>query len=640
MRIGTHIFLQTTLLVLTGGAMTYVVSGQLSGALEARERVEDDARDLESLERLVERAETFLLMGDLVLGGGTTYLAPVAGEQAQSMNRLIGDLSQTPLGMEHGVAWERLRESTEEMGTAVTASLEVRGEDRDSALYQLLDRFDASSMELTEGLEDIRDVMRSVARLRSNEVGLEVATAESETARAILAFLAIILIAWSYLWHVLGRPIRALAEEAVAARAGEAFTAPTCGPAEVQALSESFSELVQGLEDARDGLEQTVEERTAELKAALLARSLFLANTSHELRTPMNAILGFSRQLQDEQLSARERRESIHHIQDSGEHLMDLISDLLDITSIDTGKIQLESKPYAPGRLLESLCMGFSQAAQGKRLELEMTAATDLPHELRGDGKRVRQILDLLVDNAIKFTDEGSVKLRLAWRSGELVATVQDTGIGLAPTVLKRIFEAFEQIDSSHSRKHAGTGLGLAIGRELARAMGGELSVASVEGEGCTFRLALPAEAVDQRPNLESSATALPTPTPGLRILVVDDVDLNRLLAKHILEKMDLVVEQAVDGATAIEAVEAAETANQPFDAILMDLQMPGIDGYEATERITAMGFAGPIIALSAAVMPEQQARAIDCGCSVFLSKPIDLKLLRSTMAGIGKSAA
>jgi signal transduction histidine kinase/ActR/RegA family two-component response regulator len=639
LRIGTHIFLQTTVLVLTGGVMTYVVRGQLEAAMAARDRVESSARDLESLERLYAGTEHFLLVGDLVLGGGTTYLALVAEKQADDMAKLIAELASTQLGEQENEVCSRLLEGTESMGAMVAQSLTLRGEDRGQSMLELLERFDSISWGVTEDLGLLREAMEISARSRGEEAEARLAQAESLTVRALLAFLTIILLSWSYLRRVLDRPIIRLAAQAEAARSGGIYVAPHGGPAEVQALSAGFAELVEGLEHARDGLEETVEERTAELQAALRARSLFLANTSHELRTPMNAILGFANVLTDDQLSAKERRENLGHIQDSGEHLMELISDLLDITSIDAGELRVVNEPFAPQVILDELRMGFAEDARAKSLRLEVGASEGLPSQLLGDGKAVSRILGILLDNAIKFTDKGHVELLLAYEKGRFVATVTDTGIGLAEADFERIFNAFEQGDDSHARKFRGSGLGLTIGRELARVMHGDLTVRSVLGEGCCFRLNLPLDAHEEpnlRPHLDTPGAALPTPKPGIRILVVDDVKLNRALAVRILQKMQVIVGEAHDGGSAIEAVQAAAAAGLPFDAILMDLQMPGIDGYEATERITAMGFEGPIIALSAAVMPEQQAHALRSGCAEFLAKPIDLMALCTSLARVG----
>jgi len=402
-------------------------------------------------------------------------------------------------------------------------------------------------------------------------------------------------------------------------------------------------------------LEQQVAERTAELaeakdvaEAASLAKSSFLANMSHEIRTPMNGIVGMAAILRREGVTPKQA-ERLDKIDASSRHLLSIINDILDLSKIEAGKLMLESAPVEMPRLLSNVTSILSERAREKGIEL-VVQADSLPDHLLGDPTRLQQCLINYIGNAVKFTDKGSVTLRAAVEDESLEAVtvrfeVRDTGVGLPAEVLPRLFAAFEQADSSTTRKYGGTGLGLAITRRLAELMGGSAGVESALGVGSTFwftarlakgdPIAVPAAvAVD-------AGQEIRTRYPGARILVVDDEPINREVAIILLDELGLRIDVAGDGE---EAVELAR--GNAYAAILMDVQMPNIDGLEATRRIRGIRQrdAIPIVAMTANAFAEDKARCLDAGMDDFLVKPFDPEtlygtLLRAMQAAIGRPA-
>ena len=393
-------------------------------------------------------------------------------------------------------------------------------------------------------------------------------------------------------------------------------------------------------------------------EAANRAKSEFLANMSHEIRTPMTAILGFTDVLLGN-LKAPEDLEAVETIRRNGDHLLEIINDILDLSKIEAGKLEVRRAACSPCRILADVASLMRVRADAKGLPLTVEFAGPIPETIHTDPTRLRQILINLVGNAIKFTETGQVRavvsLARETRHGpQLQFDVIDSGIGMDPPQMERLFQPFTQADSSHSRKYGGTGLGLTISKRLAGMLGGDIRVQSVRGTGSTFSLAIatgpldgveildsPHEAlVDRRQPSDRAAAGLEVRL-DCRILLAEDGPDNQRLIAFVLRKAGADVTIAQNGKEAMEMALATFSGwgrrwydpNVPFDMILMDMQMPVMDGYEATRRIRAEGYTGPIIALTAHAMSHQVQKCLDAGCDAHVAKPIDRCGLLSLIA-------
>jgi len=376
-------------------------------------------------------------------------------------------------------------------------------------------------------------------------------------------------------------------------------------------------------------------------EAALRAKSEFLANVSHEIRTPMNTILGMAQLALREEQNPRQR-DYLRKIQLSGDHLLSIIDDILDLSKIDAGKLGIEVVDFEFGKIMASLGTLVAEKAADKHLSLVFDIDPAIPRYLRGDPLRLTQVLANLANNAIKFTAKGGVTVRAGKPegSGLIRFEVQDTGIGIAKEELPLLFRPFQQADTSTTRRFGGTGLGLAICKQLVEMMeGGSIGVESVPGAGSTFwftaRLAHGAEpapqpAAMQRQEFEAHEAFLLRAIRGARILLVDDNALNLDVAVHFLENAGAVVSTAANGEEALALLRETR-----FDCVLMDAQMPVMDGFEAVRRIRADPATAtvPVIAMTANAAGEDRKRCLAAGMDDFLSKPFQYHTLMFTLA-------
>ncbi len=422
-------------------------------------------------------------------------------------------------------------------------------------------------------------------------------------------------------------------------------------------------ELEESLLERTNELERAVEARTRELRAARVdadranaAKGEFLANMSHEIRTPMTAILGFADIIDEPDLDPETRTELTERIRVSGRHLLTVINDVLDMARIEHNKMRVEPVSCAAHRVISEGVALFESVADDHAITLDLQFDAPFPECVRTDPTRLRQIVMNLVSNAIKFTHTGGVTVRARVEDeggrGRLVVEVADTGIGMTGEQLGRLFKPFEQADTSTERRFGGSGLGLVISRTLARMLDGDLTAASTPDRGSTFRLEIDAGEIAQTRMLDDPARAArevvstaprldAQPTLAGRVLLVDDGEDNRRLIAFHLDRLGAEVHEAINGLDALHAIEAAP---EPFGVVLMDLQMPEMDGYETVRRIKRDHPRLPVIAVTADARDETRDRCFASGFDDVITKPIDpvrlLWLTHAWLSGGGSRAA
>jgi CheY-like chemotaxis protein/nitrogen-specific signal transduction histidine kinase len=389
-------------------------------------------------------------------------------------------------------------------------------------------------------------------------------------------------------------------------------------------------------------------------------KSQFLANMSHEIRTPMTAILGYADILiqEMEDLSPVDRRAMVETIKSSGAHLLSLIDDILDLSKIDADKLEVSRSQCSLAAIVRDTISLMRVPAQSKGLTLSVEFEGPIPESIHTDSRRLRQVLLNLLGNAVKFTEAGQVRMVVRLDQSEptlpmVVIDVIDSGVGLTEEQLTRVFEPFIQADSSTSRRFGGTGLGLAISKSLAEKLGGSLAAESRYGQGSTFRLRIDAGSLAGVRMLQGltetsigreppAQTTKPPATGRLtgRVLVAEDHEVNQLLISRHLTSAGAQVVVVTNGKDAVETAMKHEAEGRPFVVILMDMQMPLMDGLEATAQLRSRGYSRPIIALTAGAMQGDREQCLQAGCDDYLTKPIKQQQLIALVAAMEERQA
>ena len=422
------------------------------------------------------------------------------------------------------------------------------------------------------------------------------------------------------------RQARKQAEQLLEHKARELYEANQQLQAQAARLELTVLERTRALEEALAGMQD-----------ALRAKGEFLAVVSHEIRTPMNGVLGMTQLLQLTELTEEQRR-YCDTIQASGETLLAIINDILDMSKLDSGKVRLDVRPLQPRHVVKEVADLLGAQAQSKNLYLDTEVAGDVPAWIYGDATRLKQIFTNLVGNALKFTQHGGVQvgMRMVSDGSVLECQVQDTGIGIPPDKVDRLFERFSQVDSSISRRYGGTGLGLVICKHLVEAMGGDIGATSRPHRGSTFTFRIPVAAAPAPAAPPATPESLPTLSASLRILLVEDNTVNQMLAMGMLQKLGCAADLARDGEEAVARVRQVD-----YDVILMDMQMPKMDGLSATRAIR--GLMKPkqpqIVALTANAMESDRDLCLGAGMNDFLAKPFKIGELQAKIAAAAARA-
>ena len=410
-----------------------------------------------------------------------------------------------------------------------------------------------------------------------------------------------------------------------------------------------LKEYAAALEEANDSLR----DYSNAAEAATKTKSEFLANMSHEIRTPMAAILGYADILLNDadKQTHQQRVDALKTIQRNGLYLLELMNDILDLSKIEAGRVELERDQCSPMQVVSDVISLMEVRAAAKNLLLQVEYDGPVPETIESDPLRLRQVLINLVGNAIKFTELGSVRLkvRMLFREGSsprLAFEVIDTGIGLTSEQAERLFQPFMQADNSTSRRFGGTGLGLTISKRLAGMLGGDISLSSEHGRGSTFCLTIDPGPLDGVPMIDARTLrcevncadaeedAAQTPLECKILLAEDGPDNQRLIA-FLLRKEGAEVDLVENGQEAYQKAIQAQESGCPYDVILMDMQMPVMDGYEATRMLRKSGYLRPVVALTAHAMAGDREKCLDAGCDEFATKPIDRKVLLATVRSV-----
>ena len=620
-------------------------------ALEETDSESDTTTSSPSLSNKAEVAQRFETIEQVFEKVQSTYSQVIIRASGDQLSKVLSRSGPEGLGV------YRMFESNP---TLETLDRVIKFNDRN---YLTKFRMERNDLSLTDPRSELRMIAIPLEGYRS-QVNEQTISRFSVLSFALLGLFGAIYCSFEWL---VGRPLKKIAAyfcRATDQQQDICFTPlETRSQDEIGLLARSFNRLREKLKNLYETLDAEVRKRTFELQqvnenlrrkiaecqqseehakalaheaaAANRAKSDFLANMSHELRTPMNAIMGFSQVLSEENIK-QEHQSYINMIASNSRNLLTLINDILDYSKIESGKMTVEICDCQIGDMLSEIESMLRPSAMQKKIHFEVLQCDPIPAVIRTDPLRLRQCLINLVNNAIKFTETGYVyvNVTLQQRRGKVFVRfdVEDTGIGVSEEKLPLIFESFTQADSATTRKYGGTGLGLSITQQLIKLLGGEIFVVSTEGRGSVFTIEIPAgvQWPDEDTPMwnkylpvdeinEMHETEKGTVMYSGKVLVAEDNPSNQKLIAILLQRMGLEVTLADDG---LEAVEKCEL--QAFDVILMDMQMPNLNGYDATRQLRSQGVKTPIIAVTANAMTGDEQKCMDVGCDGYLSKPID----------------
>lgn len=573
----------------------------------------------EEMDELEEAHEQFLKQLAILrrVEGGST-------DKFFELEEFERDLLATAQGLtETGASKEQLSRMVQQL---------ISMEEREEAIFEWLDEFIEEEM---EEMHEAHGQMNYIVDL----------TAIASGAIVALTFIAAVIVGL-HISRKVGTPISQLTW-AVRRQSKDVSSIKV----DLQGAYAEFRELGDAFNDMSSELGRTIqlEQARARADAANQAKSDFLANMSHEVRTPMTSILGYTDLMLEPGATEEERLDYAKTIRRNGNHLLQIINDILDLSKIDAGKMQVERVDCSPTQLLHEVESLLRVSAREKNLVFSIKVDGRIPSSIQSDPIRLRQILLNLVSNAIKFTDEGKVSLTASLDKSSdgkplMRFDVADTGIGLTEDQQQNLFAAFTQADTSTTREYGGTGLGLYIARSLAQLLGGDLTVQSERGKGSTFTVAVDpgdlnnvpmvdnvrsvANAVEQVEEVRHAGVESVGRLDGARILIAEDGPDNQRLISYVLRKAGARIEVVENGKLAVERALAAKREGSSFDVILMDMQMPEMDGYAATAKLRSEDYHGTIVALTAHAMEGDADRCRRSGCNDYATKPVDRKKL------------